>query len=98
MEDYIKTRAKNLPEGWYWIKYDDNSGHLESPDGKRYMMYDLDSDEFCFKYEDGWSSIREGYDCPKNELDPFELMEEEMLFLHKDIVFGTNKENIKYEI
>lgn len=41
MEDHKTVPAKELPEGWTWIEYDDGSGHLEAPDGKRYYNYDL---------------------------------------------------------
>lgn len=34
------TQAGLLPDGWKWVDYDDGSGHLESPNGKKYFDYD----------------------------------------------------------
>lgn len=76
--------AKKLGDGWKWVKYDDGSGYLESPDGKEYMSYDLQTNEYkiygdsrhynffplSYYYADGLD--------PK-EFEPFEYMEEEML-------------------
>ena len=40
------TPAKTLPTGWVWVRYDDGSGHLESPDGKGWFSFDLDTNEY----------------------------------------------------
>ena len=40
------TPAKTLPTGWVWVRYDDGSGHLESPDGKSWFSFDLDTNEY----------------------------------------------------
>lgn len=32
--------AESLPSGWEWKEWDDGSGHLNSPVGKRYFSYD----------------------------------------------------------
>ena len=97
-EEAVKVKAKNLPEGWYWIKYYDGSGNLQAPDGKEYMIYDLSSDEYLFSYEsDIWNSIREGYEIPKKDLNPFEIMEKEMLDYYKDLLV-TEVLNNGYEI
>lgn len=37
--------ATLLP-GWKWTEYHDGSGSLESPDGKSYFQYDLDTKEY----------------------------------------------------
>ena len=97
-EEAVKVKAKNLPEGWYWVKYYDGSGNLQAPDGKEYMIYDLNSDEYLFSYEsDIWNSIREGYEIPKKNLNPFEIMEKEMLDYHKDLLVIEGLDN-GYEI
>ena len=43
VEDYDDFEEKIVPSeklgrGWYWHKYNDGSGYLESPDGKEYKM------------------------------------------------------------
>ena len=97
-EEVVKVKAKNLPEGWYWVKYYDGSGNLQAPDGKEYMIYDLNSDEYLFSYKsDVWNSIREGYEISKKNLNPFEIMEKEMLDYHKDLFVIEGLDN-GYEI
>ena len=34
------NKAENLSGGWNWIHYDDGSGHLRSPEGEKYFLYD----------------------------------------------------------
>ena len=41
-------------EGWHWYKYDDGSGHLESPDKEEYMSYDLSTNEYKITKESDW--------------------------------------------
>lgn len=45
-EELTIIESKNLGEGWYWYKYDDGTGHLESPDKEKYMNYDLSTNEY----------------------------------------------------
>lgn len=69
LEDYEemlleRIQAETLPEGWTWIK-GDRAGHLESPEGKKYMIYDLDTKEYKIDedssawhcYIEGWNII-----------------------------------------
>ena len=42
----VNGRKSFLPEGWKWSHYDDGSGCLKDPDGKRYFSYDLLTREF----------------------------------------------------
>lgn len=92
-----KIPSKKLGEGWFWKKYDDGSGYLESPDGKEYMSYDLATNEYKetrdssyiffpldYYYLDGFN--------PK-DFDPFDYMESEMI----NIVL-PREENMKEDI
>ena len=45
--------SKSL-EGWHWYKYDDGSGHLESPNKEEYMSYDLSTNEYKITKESDW--------------------------------------------
>ena len=78
-----KVPAKQLGEGWSWVKYSDGSGHLESPDGKEYMIYDLSTNEYKIKEEDNYTFFplsyyyADGYEPSK--FNPFSYMEEEMI-------------------
>lgn len=81
MLEELIVPAKKL-DGWNWHKYDDGSGHLESPDGKEYMLYDLCTNEYqetinsCYElfplnyyYADG---------VEQENFKPFEYMEDEL--------------------
>ncbi len=70
IEEYEETlperiQAETLPPGWTWVKYDDASGHLESPEGKSYMIYDMNTKEYKIEddssswhcYIEGWNII-----------------------------------------
>lgn len=39
-------QANGLPEGWIWHNYNDGSGHLQSPNGEKYFLYDLMTSEY----------------------------------------------------
>lgn len=73
--------AKTL-EGWSWVKYNDGSGHLESPNGDEYMAYNLSSNEYCVTRKDNWDYLP--LDCyyadgiDKEKFKPFEWMEQYM--------------------
>lgn len=76
--------TKFLGKGWSWHCYSDGSGHLESLDGKKYMSYDLWTNEYLeyanindYKLFPLSYYYADGID-PK-EFEPFDWMEHEML-------------------
>ena len=76
--------CKKLGEGWFWHKYDDGSGHLESPEGKEYMLYDLCTNEYKVdnnsKYYDFFPLnyyYADGFEPSK--FNAFDFMEHEMI-------------------
>ena len=87
--------AKKLGEGWYWHKYDDGSGHLESPDGKRYMSYDLDTNEYMETENSNYSFFPLNYYYLDGEdpdkFKPFDYMEDEMI---DNVLKRENKEEL----
>lgn len=42
---------------WTWHDYDDLSGHLESPDGKEYFIYDWTTKEYMLTRDSSWDSF-----------------------------------------
>lgn len=42
------NQAALLEKGWMWIDYDDDSGHLESPNGEEYVSYDFCTQEYKY--------------------------------------------------
>ncbi len=70
-------------EGWHWYKYDDGSGHLESPDKEEYMSYDLLTNEYKITKESDWELFPLSYyyadGVEPEKFDPFQFMEQEML-------------------
>ncbi len=56
-----RIQAETLPTGWIWVKYEDRSGHLESPEGKSYMIYDLDTKEYKIDEDGSWNCYIEGW-------------------------------------
>lgn len=46
------NKAENLSGGWNWIHYDDGSGHLRSPEGEKYFLYDWNTGEYKISEED----------------------------------------------
>lgn len=100
-DDYDDMEAKIVPckklgEGWFWHKYNDGSGHLQSPEGKEYMSYDLCTNEYMvdrnskdydlfplsYYYVDGVDS---------SKFDAFDFMEQEMI----DVILPREKETAK---
>ncbi len=77
-----REKAKLLPDGWYWEKYADGSGCLNAPDGKEYMLYDLNTNEYRVTRDKSYDLFPlshyygDGVD-PKN-FNPFEYMEKEI--------------------
>lgn len=60
-----KVQSKTLPEGWIWCKYDDNSGHLKSPNGEDYFSYDMNTGEYKITPESSYDFfLEENYDIP----------------------------------
>lgn len=81
--------AKQLGEGWNWHKYNDGSGHLESPNGDEYMLYDLQTNEYKETENSNYDFFplsnyyADGIEPSK--FDPFEYMENEMIkYLSKE--------------
>ena len=82
-EELTIIESKNLGEGWYWYKYDDGTGHLESPDKEKYMNYDLSTNEYKLTKESSWEVFPLSYyyadGAELDEFDPFQFMEQEIL-------------------
>ena len=83
-EDYdnmeaVKVPSKLLGEGWYWYKYNDGSGHLESPDGKQYMIYDLSTGEYKENKDSSWTLYYDPYTEDLRKINFFNYAENEML-------------------
>lgn len=74
--------AEKLGEGWNWHKYNDGSGHLESPDGKKYMSYDLNTNEYQETINSSYEFFPLNYyyadGIEPDKFNPFEYMEDEM--------------------
>lgn len=49
-----RVKAKKLLDGWYWYKYDVESGCLKAPDNKEYMIYDLSTNEYKEKRDSSY--------------------------------------------
>lgn len=75
--------AEKLREGWNWHKYDDGSGHLESPEGKEYMLYDLCTNEYQETINSSYEFFPLNYyyvdGVDPEKFKPFEYMEDEMI-------------------
>ena len=82
-DDIVVIPAEKLGEGWNWHKYNDGSGYLESPDGKQYMSYDLDTNEYKVTRDLNYDFFPLSYyyvdGVDPSEFNPFEYMENEML-------------------
>lgn len=44
--------AKSLPEDWHWIRYNDGTGYLYSPDNKPYFSYKLNPQANWIEYSE----------------------------------------------
>lgn len=85
-QEKIIVPAKKLGYGdWFWHKYNDGSGYLESLSGKKYMSYDLATNEYEIysgsgKYNFFPLSTYYADGVDPAEFEPFEYMEDEMLY------------------
>ena len=90
--------AKKLGEGWNWHKYDDGSGHLESPEGKEYMSYDLQTNEYRITRDSSYDLFPLSYyyadGVDPSKFKPFEYMENEMI----DYVLPREKNNTEISL
>lgn len=83
IEEETKYVDSNIGKGWTWHKYYDGTGCLKSPDGKEYMEYDLNTNEYKETPNSSWEFLPliyyygDGYE--PDEFKPFEYMEEEMI-------------------
>lgn len=86
--------CSKLGDGWFWHKYNDGSGHLESPDGKEYMSYDLQTNEYKTTSESSYDFFPLNYyyidGVDSSEFDPFDYMEQEMI----DYILPKEKEEV----
>lgn len=82
-DEVMIVPAKKLGEGWNWHKYDDGSGHLESPEGKEYMSYDLQTNEYRITRDSSYDLFPLSYyyadGVDPSKFKPFEYMENEMI-------------------
>lgn len=87
-EKLVIIPCKKLGEGWAWYKYNDGSGHLQAPDGKEHMIYDLQTREYKENKNSSWD-LYTGNDF-------FSFAEEEILknVLKKEIKNINNDKNI----
>ncbi len=86
--DKLKEESQIVPalsigKNWYWIKYDDGSGCLLSPNRDIYMHYDLETNEYQEKESSDWEFFPLSYYyadgiAPK-DFKPFEWMEEHFI-------------------
>lgn len=78
IEDDVKIeQAKNLPKGWLWHQYSDGSGHLESPDGKSFFIYDQETGEYKETDKSEWTFWNEYWDAQQiNNLKKFKTFAE----------------------
>jgi len=92
-DDAIIIPAEKLGEGWNWHKYSDGSGHLESPGGKEYMSYDLQTNEYKITNKSSYDFFPLNYyyidGVDPSEFNPFEYMENEMI----DFVLPREEKN-----
>lgn len=75
--------AKKLGNGWNWYKYDDGSGHLEGPDGSKYMNYDLSTNEYKIMQNSRWETFPLDYyyvdGIKSSQFNAYNFMEQEIL-------------------
>lgn len=91
--EVVIVPAQKLGDGWNWHKYDDGSGHLESPEGKEYMSYDLQTNEYQVNRNSSYDFFPLNYyyadGVDPKEFKPFEYMEDKMI----DYVLPREKNN-----
>lgn len=84
--------SKSLEE-WYWYKYDDGSGHLESPNKEEYMSYDLSKFSKEQYLQNVYSNIDNDIERLENEKRKLELDIENknniLVQLYADKVIGV---------
>ena len=61
-EQAQNQNVKNKEEIWTWIHYSDGSGHVRSPDGKKYFAYDWDTKEYRVTPASRWEIYIDVYD------------------------------------
>ena len=61
-EQAQNQNVKNKEEIWTWIHYSDGSGHVRSPDGKKYFVYDWDTKEYRVTPASRWEIYIDVYD------------------------------------
>lgn len=91
-------KAKKLPDGWCWIKYEDGSGCLKSPQNESYMIYDLQCNEYQFNRDALWSTIIEDIEYYNKRLNPFDVMENNILRYHKELLVSEHSKERSHEL
>ncbi len=97
----IKEPAQILPEGWFWLKFYDGSGYLESPDGHRYMEYDSCTKEYKFDENDSsYGCYIEGWNIVPYTLEEIQEYDNNFFnFAEKQVIERVlNKEDILLEL
>lgn len=72
-----KSAAKLLPDGWYWEDYDDGSGYLCDPRGRKHFVYDVWAGEYYSDEDMAWVCWNE--DTAPMQLDEFKLFAEQKI-------------------
>lgn len=85
-----KIRANKLPEGWYWIIYDDASGHLESPTGVSYFSFDWNTCEYMINEDDEHYHVFDYVDKFGEELTFKDFMNYAEEYMSKYIISISN--------
>lgn len=72
------NKAENLSDGWNWVQYEDASGYLRSPEGKRYFSYDWNTGEYKINEEDKYYDfyLKENYNTNGYSIGSFEEFKE----------------------
>ena len=61
-EQAQNQNVKNKEEIWTWIHYSDGSGHVRSPNGRKYFVYDWDTKEYRVTPSSRWEIYIDIYD------------------------------------
>ena len=61
-EQAQNQNVKNKEEIWTWIHYSDGSGHVRSPNGKKYFVYEWDTKEYRVTPASRWEIYIDVYD------------------------------------